>query len=187
MNILKKLIIYNFQELYNILNELKPQINYELEEINTDKLEAEKLGDINFDLILAKKKISNIESQLILKDFPIKLSKLVEKINIEILKNNFQNQSEIKIGKYNLNLNSRVMSLKDKILKLTEKESNIILYLYRNKKPISINQLQDQVWGYQSDLETHTVETHIYRLRKKILEKFADNNFIVSTKQGYKI
>ena len=112
---------------------------------------------------------------------------MVEKINIEILKNNFQNQSEIKIGKYNLNLNSRVMSLKDKILKLTEKESNIILYLYRNKKPISINQLQDQVWGYQSDLETHTVETHIYRLRKKIYNKFFDESFIISEKNGYKI
>ena len=70
-------------------------------------------------------------------------------------------------------------------MKLTEKEANTILYLSRNIKPTSINELQEKVWGYQSDLETHTVETHIHRLRKKIFEKFNDNDFIKNNNKGY--
>ncbi len=70
-------------------------------------------------------------------------------------------------------------------LKLTEKEINSIIYLSKSGKAVKIQELQSKVWGYQSELETHTVETHIYRLRKKISEKFKDNNFINSTKKGY--
>ena len=79
------------------------------------------------------------------------------------------------------------MSLEKLTLKLTEKEVNTIIYLLRNNKPISIKELQKTVWEYQSDIETHTVETHIYRLRKKILDKFKDDNFLISTKEGYLI
>ena len=118
---------------------------------------------------------------------PIKLSKLIEKLNIEFLKKNFQNQSEFKIQKYKLDLNSRELVFKDKKIKLTEKETHIILYISNSTKPVSIDDLQLNVWGYHSDLETHTVETHVYRLRKKILETFDDNDFIVSKKNGYQI
>jgi len=72
-------------------------------------------------------------------------------------------------------------------LKLTEKETNIILYLSNTGGTVRINELQKNVWGYQSDLETHTVETHIYRLRKKFLKIFDDKNFILSKKNGYEI
>ena len=72
-------------------------------------------------------------------------------------------------------------------LKLTEKEINTINYLSKSDKPVSINELQKKVWSYQSDIETHTVETHIYRLRKKILNTFSDDKFIVSKKNGYQI
>ena len=84
-------------------------------------------------------------------------------------------------------MNSRELSQKNQHLKLTEKEANIIIFLLKSKKPISVDQLQNDVWSYQPDLETHTVETHIYRLRKKIYDQFSDNNFIISTKDGYKI
>ena len=72
-------------------------------------------------------------------------------------------------------------------LKLTEKEINTITYLSKSDKPVSVDELQEKVWSYQSDIETHTVETHIYRLRKKILNTFNDNNFITSEKNGYQI
>ena len=72
-------------------------------------------------------------------------------------------------------------------IKLTEKEINTITYLSKSKQPVSIHELQEKVWSYQSDIETHTVETHIYRLRKKILNTFNDNEFIISKKNGYKI
>ena len=77
--------------------------------------------------------------------------------------------------------------LKKKKLKLTEKEINSIIYLYRAAGPVKIQELQFKVWGHQSELETHTVETHIYRLRKKILKFFNDGNFIISKKNGYEI
>ena len=75
---------------------------------------------------------------------------------------------------------------KDK-LKLTEKEISSIMYLFKSAKSVNIDELQSKVWRYQSQLETHTVETHIYRLRKKILKVFGDENFIVSNKDGYEI
>ena len=82
-------------------------------------------------------------------------------------------------------MNSRKIFYEEKFLKLTEKEIEIILFLKNHTDPKNIQSLQKDVWGYISDLETHTVETHIYRLRKKIKENFNDENFIISTKEGY--
>ena len=79
------------------------------------------------------------------------------------------------------------MIMNNKKLKLTEKEINTITYLSKSDEPVSVNELEKKVWSYQSDIETHTVETHIYRLRKKILNIFDDNNFIISKKNGYQI
>ena len=79
------------------------------------------------------------------------------------------------------------MTLNDVKLKLTEKEINTILYLSKNNKSTSIDELQKEVWSYQLKLETHTVETHIHRLRKKIKETFNDSVFIKSNKDGYQI
>ena len=86
-----------------------------------------------------------------------------------------------------INLNSREIIFSNKVLKLTEKEINILIFLSKTKQSIGINKLQLNVWGYQSKLETHTVETHIYRLRKKIYNTFQDNSFILSDNNGYKI
>ena len=66
-------------------------------------------------------------------------------------------------------------------------EANVILFLINSKDPVNIKKLQEKVWGHMPDLETHTVETHIYRLRKKIKDKFQDNSFIISLKNGYQI
>jgi DNA-binding response OmpR family regulator len=112
---------------------------------------------------------------------------LIEKINIEFLKLQFNSQSEVKVKTYTIDLNSREMLTQETKLKLTEKEINTITYLSNSNKPVSIEELQKMVWSYQSDIETHTVETHIYRLRKKILNTFSDNDFIVSKKDGYQI
>ena len=91
----------------------------------------------------------------------------------------------IKVNDYVIDLNSREMLIKDNKLKLTEKEVNSITYLSKSNKPVSIEELQEKVWSYQSDIETHTVETHIYRLRKKIMDKFRDEKFILNNKDGY--
>ena len=113
--------------------------------------------------------------------------KLIENLNVKFLKNKFIHQSKIEIKNYLLDLNSREISLNNTRLKLTEKEINTIIYLSNKKIPISIQELQTKVWGYQSGMETHTVETHIYRLRKKILKSFNDENLLLSKKNGYQI
>ena len=88
---------------------------------------------------------------------------------------------------YTIDFNSREMVFNDKKLKLTEKEVNMIIYLSKNNNSVSVNELEKNVWSYNSDMETHTVETHIYRLRKKIIKIFNDKNFITSQKNGYQI
>jgi len=112
---------------------------------------------------------------------------LIEKINVSLLKSKYSEQSDILIGKYSIDLNSRIIKNSKESLKLTEREIQIILFLKNSKEPQNIEILQKEVWSHNSNLETHTVETHIYRLRKKIFEKFNDENFINSTKQGYVI
>ena len=108
-------------------------------------------------------------------------------MNIQFLKQNFKDKSNHIIGLYNVDSNSKNISKNNKFLRLTEKEIDTIIYLSLSKKPITIKELQSQVWDHKSNLETHTVETHIHRLRKKIKDKFGDENFIISSKNGYLI
>ena len=121
-----------------------------------------------------------------MENVPIKFEKLIEIINIKFLKNKFLDQSNIKIGEYDLDLNSRKISLGDKNLNLTERETNLIIFI-KDKKNVTVKELQKKVWDYSSDLDTHTVETHIYRLRKKMKETFGDESFILNTSNGYSI
>ena len=173
--------------MYNILEELPLDLNFKIFLVNNENSLRDKVISLNNYLIISNKKYSNISNQFILENLPINIFKLIEKINIEFLKKQFNSQSEVKIGNYTIDLNSREMHLKSTKLKLTEKEINTITYLSKSNKPISIDELQKKVWSYQSDIETHTVETHIYRLRKKILNTFSDNEFIFSKKNGYQI
>ena len=183
----QNLIIYKFVELYQILDELSLDLNFNIIFVNDENSLNEKIKKLHNYLIISNKKYSNFNHQFVLDNIPINIFKLIEKINIEFLKIQFNNQSEVKINNYIIDLNSREILLDNKKLKLTEKEINTITYLSKSKKPVSINELQEKVWSYQTDIETHTVETHIYRLRKKIFVTFNDNGFIISEKNGYQI
>jgi len=183
---LKRIIIYQNKILYNILNELySDKFSFFL--IDKKNLDNVNLVKESTDLMIVSQNNPNFKNQIVLKNFPLDIKKILELININLLKNNYKLQSQIKIGSYNLNLNSKEISLDNKKLFLTERESSLILYLKNSANPVNINQLQKEVWGHISDLETHTVETHIYRLRKKIKDKFDDSKFIISTQNGYKI
>ena len=205
--------IVGVHTLYNIFEEIKDNLSFNVanfdKEDNFLKLYRENKIDIANSLILTKAenkdlfvKKNNINKQNIflfynkdnnydinleynLLKYPIEIYSLIEKINIQLIKQKYNYQSKIKLNDYYLDLNSRNIVKKDKSLKLTEREMDIILFLNDKKKPQKINILQSQVWEYSSDLETHTVETHIYRLRKKINNKFKDNKFIISTDEGY--
>jgi len=205
--------IVGIHTLYNIFEEIKNNLSFNVanfdEEDNFLKLYRENKIDIANSLILTKAenkdlfvKKNNINKQNIflfynkdnnydinleynLLKYPIEIYSLIEKINIQLIKQKYNYQSKIKLNDYYLDLNSRNIAKKNKSLKLTEREMDIILFLNDKKKPQKINILQNEVWEYSSDLETHTVETHIYRLRKKINNKFKDNKFIISTDEGY--
>ena len=182
----KTLIIHEYQILSEILTEIDEYLNFKI--LNVDKdglknLDLNKLGDY---IILSSKDIPNIKNCLTLPDLPIKFDKLIQIINITFLKSNFSKQSEVTVGKYKLDLNSRKIIFKNEDLNLTEKETDLIIYIKSNNN-VTIKDLQNNVWGYSANLETHTVETHIYRLRKKIKEKFNDDNFVVNTEKGYRI
>ncbi len=181
----QNLVIYDFKILYEILREINNYINFKL--ISVDKVSDLNLKDQNDYLLISNKKIKNVENQLTLNNFPIDIIKLIESINVKFLKKKYSQQSDIDIGDYKLNLNSRKIFNGTKSLNLTEREANIVVYLNNSKKPVKISKLQTEVWGHNSKLETHTVETHIYRLRKKINDIFEDNNFIKSSKSGYVI
>jgi len=183
----QSLIINDNDILYEILNEISDELNFSVSKyLINDFRFIKSTKELNY-LFLTEKVIPEIKNQILIKKFPLNIFKLIEIINIEFLKLKFNEQSDIKIGNYLFNLNSREMKNKNQNLKLTEKEISSIMYLFSAKKPVKVNELQLKVWGYQSELETHTVETHIYRLRKKILIKFKDNNFIYSTINGYQI
>ena len=182
----KTLIIYEYQTLYEILSEIKEYLNFNILDANKknfEKLEFDKFEDY---LILSSKDFSKLKNCVVLEDLPIKFFKLIQMININFLKKNFAKKSEVKLGKYKLDLNSRKISFENTFIKLTEKEIDMILFIKLNNKA-SIKELESNVWGYSSNLETHTVETHIYRLRKKMSEKFEDHEFIQNTDKGYKI
>ena len=183
----QNLIIFKYESLYKILKELEENLNFQVFFFSNEKILNNKLSNFSNYLIITKKKLDRFNNQFILEEIPIKLAKLTEKFNIQFLKFQFNNKSEININRYKINLNSRELILKEVKLKLTEKETNIIVYLSKSNNTVGIDQLQSKVWGYSSKLETHTVETHIYRLRKKILETFNDNKFIISKKNGYQI
>ena len=184
---MQNLIIYKFTSLYETLEELELNLNFKVNFANNENSLYEKVKNLDNYLIISSKKYPNIVNQFVLDNKPIKIFKLIEKINIEFLKLKFNSQSHVKVKNYTIDLNSREIFINNTKLKLTEKEINTITYLSKSDKPISINELQKKVWSYQSDVETHTVETHIYRLRRKISNIFNDNEFIVSKKNGYQI
>ena len=183
----KNLILYKVKSLYHILEELSFDLNLKVIFVDNEHDLNTEVEKFNHYLIISDKKFLNIKNLFAMDNTPINISQLIEKINIEFIKIQFNNQSELIINNYIVDLNSRKLLKKNIKLSLTEKEINIIIYLLRSDNPVSIEELQEKVWGYQSDVETHTVETHIYRLRKKILHTFNDNQFIFSEKNGYQI
>tara|TARA_B100000989_G_scaffold293365_1_gene270658 strand:- start:879 stop:1460 length:582 start_codon:yes stop_codon:yes gene_type:complete len=190
----KNIFILNSKTLYDILIELKNLLNFNILQINEKDLNKNTF-DNHKNYILLTNDLKNLEKNpyldmakvLVIDEIPIPIKKLIEKINIFILKESFQTQSKKKIKDYYFDLNDRTIFKKEKKVKLTEKELQLILYLDFKKDPQNIIKLQNEIWGYNKDLETHTVETHIYRLRKKIQKEFNDKQFIKSNKKGYSL
>ena len=183
----KKIVLYDCNDIYKILDEIKQFLDLDIKYLNK-KTELENLKQVKNDyIIISKKKIETTISLLVLENLPIKIKDLMEKISIKIIKKNYNLKSNLKIGKYLLNINSREIFDQKKKIKLTEQEVKILVYLSDMGSFVKINELQEKIWGYNIDLETHTVETHIHRLKKKFIEGFGDRKLIKSDRNGYKI
>jgi hypothetical protein len=190
---MQNVFIINFNLLYEILDEIKENLSFKIikfeneedfkKNLNLDIIDYLVISKADHKLLLN----NNITDKNILdfNDLPLPLNKLLELINIKLIKLKFNQQSKIIIKGYELNLNSKFFSKGDLNLKLTEKEIEIILYLNKKKIKHDVADLQKNIWSYSADMETHTVETHIYRLRKKIVDLFKDEKFILSHKNGY--
>ena len=189
----QNVFIINLNSLYEILDEIKENLSFKITKLENadDFIKNSDLDVVSLLIIshtnhklLTNKNITN-KNILYFNELPLSLNKLLELINIKLIKLKFNYQSKINIKGYELNLNANFFSKGNLNLKLTEKEIEIILYLYNKKIKHDVADLQKNIWGYSENMETHTVETHIYRLRKKISNLFKDENFILSHKNGY--
>ena len=189
---MQSVFIINFNSLYEILDEIKEILSFKIIKFKNEEdfKNNNDLDTVNC-LIISKtnpKLLTNDITDRNLLDFtdlPLSLKKILEIINIKLIKLKFKQQSKVMIKGYELNLNSKFFSKNNLNLKLTEKEIEIILYLNDTKIKHTVADLQKNIWDYSSNMETHTVETHIYRLRKKISDLFKDESFIISQKNGY--
>ena len=189
--------IVQLNELYNILSENENILSFKVKNYPTNEgliqnLKNDKKNLNNSTFVISNSNnvlLKDIEIDkrniLIIENFPIEFNKLIELINVHLIKQKYNFQSKLSIKDYTIDLNSRTINTENKKLKLTERELDIIMFLKNHKTPQKIEMLQNQIWKYSSNLETHTVETHVYRLRKKIKDTFNDDNFIISKEEGY--
>ena len=189
--------IVEISTLHDVLVEIKSLFSFHIFNfINTnDFLNQRNNNNLNVlsSIIISKKnnnflissKAINSKDLILIDDSPIRIDQLLDKIHIFLIKKKYEFQSQLNIKNYIVNLNTKTISNNLNSLKLTEREIDIILFLKEKDLPQSVITLQSEVWNYSAKLETHTVETHIYRLRKKIKNHFNDEDFILSLKDGY--
>tara|TARA_B110000014_G_C20107422_1_gene582641 strand:+ start:930 stop:1568 length:639 start_codon:yes stop_codon:yes gene_type:complete len=183
-------------KFYNDLSSFKNEFQKNTEIIILH-LTEENLEDYNYvinnnlPLIVISKNLhlKNIESADLVERLisPFTILDLKKKITLLVAKNIFHRSSLIKLNDYIIDKNKRNIKKNNQELQLTEKEINFLILFSNSDQPISRNFVLKNIWHYSSESETHTVETHIHRLRKKILEKFNDNNFIKNSTKGYYI
>ncbi len=208
----EKLFVFGNQRLAEILKEVKLFKNYEIINKTYDfqKTNLSQDKKLKENLILVD--LSNISiTQNLIKSFgknsillinknncsneliknyekcllPFKLNDLLLKIKILSLKKDYKNRSIFQVLDYQLDINKKVIVKNDLKLKLTEKEVTLLVYLIELGRPAKINELLKAVWDYSFEAETHTIETHVHRLRKKFIKIFKDENIIKNNTEGY--
>ena len=193
----QKLYIINLSNFYDIISELKEHIGYDLSKFDNketffDKYKQKNISLENSILVVPEKEydffVKNINQDQIIKfNPPINFFTFIENLNVKFIKKKYQDQSNVNVKDFLLDMNSRKLKKGKSSLKLTERETDMILFLNDAKMPVNIETLEKKIWQHSSDIETHTVETHIYRLRKKIKDEFGDDDLIKSNKNGYTI
>tara|TARA_B100001057_G_scaffold500846_1_gene618250 strand:+ start:2786 stop:3391 length:606 start_codon:yes stop_codon:yes gene_type:complete len=193
-------LIFGPKSFITTLDELKPFLKFnpyfELSNINynalifhkdtlVDAKNEEFLNKFNLVKIFASNKKDTIENREIFLELPATIKEINTIVEESLAKQVFNKNSSIKIKKYLLDKNEKKLIYKNNFLILTEKEIQLLELLLSYNKPITKKKILSNVWHYSTEADTHTVETHIYRLRKKINDKFSDENFILNSKEGY--
>ena len=212
MNNLTISVIEN-QIFLEVLNELKLFSKFKIkfykdinlcttDSLNKDKLivffytkkskgDYEKIKQNNLPAIIINK---STESKNVLKGefvdqliMPFRILDLEKKIVSLLARYKFRKSSLINLNGYIINKNERKIKKNDMVLQLTEKEIDFLILFSQYSTSLSRDFVLKNVWNYSTESETHTLETHIHRLRKKIFKKFNDNNFIKNNDKGYYI
>ena len=191
----QKLYIINLSNFYDIISELKDHIDYKIskfdsKEIFFDKYKSGNISIENSILVVHEKEfnffIKDInEDQIIQFIPPVNIFTFIENLNVRFIQKKYLDQSNVNVKDFFLDINSRELKKGKSSLKLTERETDMILFLNNSKKPVNVETLEKEIWQHSSELETHTVETHVYRLRKKIKAEFGNDDLIKSSKNGY--
>ena len=191
----QKLYIINLPNFYDIISELQEHIGYEVSKFDNTEIffDKYKKGSIfieNSILVIHEKEynffVKNIDEHQIIKFIPpVSIFTFIENLNVRFIQRKYHDQSNINVKGFFLDINSRELKKGKSCLKLTERETDMILFLNNSKKPVNIETLEKEIWQHSSELETHTVETHVYRLRKKIKAEFGNDDLIKSNKSGY--
>jgi len=207
------LLIFGTKNFNNSLNEIKEYLNFSLvfynkqsflessiKSINCVLLYSEMSNDAdtlslinklkNKPLLLLKKQNFNRIINFNCNDtvtLPLNLLEISNRINNLITAQKFNQNSFLKIKEYIVDKNERKLKKENLSINITEREIELIELLFSEKKPLSKKNILKKVWKYADDADTHTIETHVYRLRKKILDQFKDENFIINLKDGYSI
>jgi DNA-binding response OmpR family regulator len=120
---------------------------------------------------------------------PFKFSVLLARIRAHLRSHEASEDAVYKIGPYEFRPSMRVLvDATQKKVRLTDKETSILRYLYRSgEKPVGREELLREVWGYNSNVTTHTLETHIYRLRQKIEPDAQSPKLLITETGGYRL
>ena len=198
-------LVLGSNSLYITLNELKSFLKFNIitEDIVPSNIDEKKIilchsnyledkNNLNFlkkskciKILVSEKNDNNLNFFHSVLKLPTSIIEINNMIESSVAKDKFGKNSSIKVKNYILDKNEKKLNNNLTSLILTEKEVQLLELFLKNKKPINKNEILSSVWQYASDADTHTVETHIYRLRKKIKDKFSDENFILNNKEGY--
>ena len=193
-------LIFGSSSFISTVNELKPflkfnpisgdlNVDHDVILFHSDVLKNKNQKDYinesdSIKICVYKKKelLNNYDAYL---ELPCTLKEINSAVENIVAKIKFNKNSSIKIKNYLLNKNEKKLSKLNDFIILTEKEIQLLELFLNSKNPISKDFILSAVWNYSKEADTHTVETHIYRLRKKICDKFMDEKFILNNKDGY--
>ena len=182
--------MYDFEDYSKQTNQNYHILLVDNEFLLKEKVDLPKFESFNLPILLLINSQSNTKKSFLFDDkayLPLNILDLKKKVNDLLSSFKFSKNSSVNIKNYSIDKNLKTMKKDNISINLTEKEVNLIDLLNKEKKPLNKKLILKKIWQYSIDADTHTVETHIYRLRKKVLAKFGDNKFINISKEGYSL